>query len=442
MNQAGPTISKLDSSTTTMKRKAIRSLAEPEAKRARHLTPHDVPTNSQDSLASKFALVQQHISTLAKVEEGEPQLDEEEDVEKSLVVKLGLAPRLLVAFPLETTEEARQAHTAIRIPPRDQLPPYGSLGFLDLPLSLRAKIYQDVIQPSSPRQLLQEVLGIISPLQRLEWLFTCKQFLFEARPLAFSKVPFFVRPFNSQAISVHGNGHRIDDPKNKTPWQTSPAFLNKAMFRMGVDHNHFVLNKFRALKGNIGLVKHVCHSMPITGLTSYQEDLDWTPFGMDLACGSYSSKYGVRKLDLDKLTLVTNGFPLDHWNRTSKRCITEDLAAWILSSIVEHTSMKRLNILIMDRRYTEKVKDTKSPLAQREVGMDVRSLRAALDKMLQVIVERPWLTDVNGQHDWTVKWGLKGTIWCWECRARIGSRVVDVVVADVAEVEALGIDLS
>lgn len=278
-------------------------------------------------------------------------------------------------------------------------------------------------------------------MERLEWLFTCKEFLHDARSLAFSKVPFYVRPFNTQAINVHGNGHRITDLKDKEPWR-GPTMLKKGIFRMGVDHDYSVIDKFMTLKGNAGLVKHVCHSMPVTGLTTYHEDLDWTPFGMGLNCGSYSTKGGTVKLELEKLSLVTNGFPLDHMNRTSKRPITEDLAAWILSSIVEQKSIKRVNVIIMDRRYVEKVKNAKSPLAQREVAMDAGLLRNEMNEMLELVVARPWLTDESGEQNWSVKWVLKGRMWCWECRARIGMRVVDVVVADVAEIEGLDIDLS
>lgn len=163
---------------------------------------------------------------------------------------------------------------------------------------------------------------------------------------------------------------------------------------------------------------------------------------MDLVCGSYSPKLGTVKLVMERLTLVANGFPLHHWNRTSKRSVTEDLTAWILSSIVEQKSIKRVNVLIMDRCYIEKVKNAKSSLAQREVAMDIHLLRENLNEMLKVVVARPWLTDESGEQKWSVKWMLKGGTWCWECRARIGSRVVDVVVADVAEIEGLGIDLS
>lgn len=336
---------------------------------------------------------------------------------------------------------ARRAYNPLQAPPRDQLPPHGTLKYLDLPPALRTRIYQDVVKPSNPRQLLQEILGERSPLQRLEWLFTCKNFLHDARSLAFSRVPFHVRPFNTQEVTVHCNGHLIIDPKDKEPWK-DPVLPKKGIFRIECNPDYLMIDKFMALQNNAGLVKHVCHSMPVTGLTTYHQDLDWTPFGMDLQCGSYSTKRGTVKLELEKLTLVTNGFPLVHWNRTSKRLITEDLAAWILSSIVEHNTIKRVNLLILDRRYVEKVKAAKSPLAQKQVAMDVNVLRKELNEMLDLIVARPWLTDESGEQRWSVKWVLKGRMWCWECRARIGTRVVDVVVADVAEIEGLGIDLS
>lgn len=219
------------------------------------------------------------------------------------------------------------------------------------------------------------------------------------------------------------------------------ASCKKAKFRIGIDHDHFVINKFKALESTTGLIKHVCHSMPITSLTTYHEDLDWAPFGMDLVCGSYAPKLETVQLKMEKLTLVTNGFPLHHWNRTSKRCVTEDLAAWILSSIVEQKSIKRVSVLIMDRRDIEKVKNAKSSLAQREVAMDVNLLRENLNEIPKVVVAGPWLTKESGEQKWSVKWALKSDTWCWECWARSGSRVVDVVVADVAEVGGLGIDL-
>ncbi|KAE9981058.1 hypothetical protein EG328_011855 [Venturia inaequalis] len=424
-----------------MKRKATRSLTEPEAKRAHHLVPCDVPPSLQKSLASKLELVHQHITSLTEPKADDREIDGEDDVEKSLVIKLSLAPRLLAAFPHEVSKSARKAYTTLQAPPRDQLPPYGTLNFLDLPPALRTSIYQDVVKPTNLTQLFQETLGIRSPLQGLEWLFTCKKILHEARSLAFSRVPFHVRPFDTTVVTVHGNGHHITDPKDKEPWK-DPVLLKKGIFRMGVDHDYFVIHKFMTLQNNARLVKHVCHSMPVTGLTTYHEDLDWSPFGMDLTCGSYSTKGGTIKLELEKLTLVTNGFPLGHWNRTSKRCVTEDLAAWILSSIVEQQSIKRVNVLILDRRYVEKVKDTKSPLAQREVAMEINLLRKELHGMLELMVARPWLTDESGEQRWSVKWVLKGKMWCWECRARTGMRVVDVVVADAAEIEVLDVDLS
>ncbi|TLD36303.1 glutathione S-transferase [Venturia nashicola] len=428
-------------STTTMKRKATCSLTEPGAKRAHHIVPSDVPLRLQDSLASKLDLVNQHITSLTKPNADDQESNGEDNVEQALVIKLSLAPRLLAAFPHKVNKNARTTYSPLPAPPRDRLPLHGTLKFLELPPALLDKIYQDAVEPTNLRQLLQEILGIRSPLQRLEWLFTCKDFLHEARSHAFSKVPFHVRPFNTQAVLVHSNGHRITDLKGKEPWKDQ-VLLKKGIFRIGIDHDYFVIDKFMALQNKVGLIKHVCHSMPVTGLTAYQEDLDWTPFGMDLACGSYSTKRGTVKLELDKLTLVTNGFPLGHWNRTSKRPITEDLAAWVLSSIVEHKTIKKVNVIIADRRYVEKVKNAKSPLAQREVAMDVNLLRKELNEMLELIVARSWLTDESGEQIWSVEWVLKGGLWCWECRARIGMRVVDVVVADVAEIEGLGIDFS
>lgn len=91
-------------STTTMKRKATRSLTEPEAKRAHHLVPCDVPPSLQKSLASKLELVHQHITSLTEPKADDREIDGEDDVEKSLVIKLSLAPRLLAAFPHEVSK--------------------------------------------------------------------------------------------------------------------------------------------------------------------------------------------------------------------------------------------------------------------------------------------------------------------------------------------------
>lgn len=94
-----------------MKRKATRSLTDPEAKRAHHLVPRDVPLNLQASLSSKLELVHQHITSLTEPKvDVHQQTDEEEGVEASLVIKLSLAPRLLAAFPHEVNKDGRWRH--------------------------------------------------------------------------------------------------------------------------------------------------------------------------------------------------------------------------------------------------------------------------------------------------------------------------------------------
>lgn len=78
-----------------MKRKATRSLTEPEAKRAHHLVPCDL----QESLAIKLDLVHRHMKSLTEPKADGQEIVGQNDVEKSLVIKLSLSPRLLIAFP-------------------------------------------------------------------------------------------------------------------------------------------------------------------------------------------------------------------------------------------------------------------------------------------------------------------------------------------------------
>lgn len=97
----------------------------------------------------------------------------------------------------------------------------------------------------------------------------------------------------------------------------------------------------------------------------------------------------------------------------------------------------------MDRRYLERVKNASSPLAQREVGMDMNALRAGMDRALEVILGRPWLTDGETKEQrWAFKWMAKGNVVFWEVGERkVGGRIVEVMVADVVEVLELDIDL-